>query len=249
MKFTYLGLITILLFASIVACSADSSPITPPSAATSESREPRTLSISGNGSVKVFPDLIIISAQVTAVDKSVLTAREQAAQTMASLLKSLEENKIADKDVSTTSFRISEKTIWRDGQSVRVGFEVTNSLQISVTNLDLAPKILDDLIAAAKDKIRIDSFDLTIANKEQYLETARNKAVQNAKDQAATLSAATGVKLGNILSINTQAHIPTQYPRFGVASMEAAPMGDTSTPIAFGTQNISTTVMIVWEIE
>ena len=76
-----------------------------------------------------------------------------------------------------------------------------------------------------------------------------NKAVQDAKDQAATLSAATGVKLGNIISINTQAQIPTQYPRFGVASMEAAPMGDTSTPIAFGTQNIATTVMIVWEIE
>jgi uncharacterized protein YggE len=105
------------------------------------------------------------------------------------------------------------------------------------------------MIVAGKDEIRINGFDLTIANKEQYLEAARNKAVQHAKDQAATLSTATGVKLGNIISINTQAQIPTQYPRFGVASMEAAPMGDTSTPIAFGTQNISTTVMIVWEIE
>ena len=168
---------------------------------------------------------------------------------MDSLLKSLKENEIADKDVSTTSFRVSERTIWRDGESVRVGFEVTNSLQISVTTLDSAPKILDDMILAGKDEIRINGFDLTIANKEQYLEAARNKAVQDAKDQAATLSAATGVKLGNIISINTQAQIPTQYPRFGVASMEAAPMGDTSTPIAFGTQNIATTVMIVWEIE
>ncbi len=199
--------------------------------------------------VEVFPDLIIISAQVTAIDKSVLRAREQAAQTMDSLLKSLKENEIADKDVSTTSFRISERTVWRDGESVRVGFEVTNSLQIRVATLDSAPKILDDMILAGKDEIRINGFDLTIANKEQYLEAARNKAVQDAKDQAATLSAATGVKLGNIISINTQAQIPTQYPRFGVASMEAAPMGDTSTPIAFGTQNIATTVMIVWEIE
>ncbi len=199
--------------------------------------------------VEVFPDLIIISAQVTAIDKSVLRAREQAAQTTDSLLKSLKENEIADKDVSTTSFRISERTVWRDGESVRVGFEVTNSLQIRVATLDSAPKILDDMILAGKDEIRINGFDLTIANKEQYLEAARNKAVQDAKDQAATLSAATGVKLGNIISINTQAQIPTQYPRFGVASMEAAPMGDTSTPIAFGTQNIATTVMIVWEIE
>jgi hypothetical protein len=199
--------------------------------------------------VEVFPDLIIISAQVTAIDKSVLRAREQAAQTTDSLLKSLKENEIADRDVSTTSFRISERTVWRDGESVRVGFEVTNSLQIRVATLDSAPKILDDMILAGKDEIRINGFDLTIANKEQYLEAARNKAVQDAKDQAATLSAATGVKLGNIISINTQAQIPTQYPRFGVASMEAAPMGDTSTPIAFGTQNIATTVMIVWEIE
>ena len=249
MKITSLALITLLVSASIVACSADSPPSTPRSPAHSESQQPRTLSISGTGTVEVFPDLIIISAQVTAIDKSVLRAREQAAQTMDSLLKSLKENEIVDKDVSTTAFRVSERTIWRDGESVRVGFEVTNSLQISVTALDSAPKILDDMIVAGKDEIRINGFDLTIANKEQYLEAARNKAVQHAKDQAATLSTATGVKLGNIISINTQAQIPTQYPRFGVASMEAAPMGDTSTPIAFGTQNIATTVMIVWEIE
>jgi len=248
-KIIYLALLTILALIPISACSSDLPKNNVVAVDKSEYHQPRTLSITGDGSVEVFPNLIIISAQVTAVDKSVLAARQEAAETMTALLKSLEKNQIMEKDVSTTSFRISEKTIWRDGESIRIGFEVTNSVQISVTDLDAAPRILDDMIEAGKDAIRINSFELSIANKEEYLETARNKAVRNAKEQAELLSSATGVKLGNILSINTQVNIPTQYPRFGVASMEAGPMGDTSTPIAFGTQNIAATVMIVWEIE
>jgi uncharacterized protein YggE len=248
-KIRYLVFLTILALIPISACSSDSSNSTAAAIDKSGYDQPRTLSISGNGSVEVFPNLIIISAQVTAVDKSVLAAREEAAETMTALLKSLEKNQIPEKDISTTSFRISERTVWRDGESVRIGFEVTNSLQISITKLDSAPRILDDMITAGKDAIRINSFELSITGKEQYLEAARNKAVMNAKEQAEMLGIATGVKLGKILSINTQANIPTQYPRFGVASMEAAPLGDTNTPIAFGTQNIAATVMIVWEIE
>jgi uncharacterized protein YggE len=249
MKIKYLTILMIIAIAPVIGCTREVSPSTPPNPVNSEYEQSRTLSISGTGSVKVFPNLITISAQVTAVDKSVLAAREEAAETMTAILRTLEKNQITEDEVSTTSFRISERTIWRDGESIRIGFEVTNSIQISITELDSAPRILDDMITAGKDAIRINSFELTIADKEKYLEVARNKAVTNAKEQAEMLSTATGVKLGHILSINTQANIPTQYPRFGVASMEAAPLGDTSTPIAFGTQNIAATVMIVWKIE
>ena len=114
MKIKYLTILMIIVITPVIGCTRDTSPSTTPNPVNSEYEQSRTLSISGTGSVKVFPNLITISAQVTAVNKSVLAAREEAAETMTALLRTLEKNQITEEDVSTTSFRISERKFIMD---------------------------------------------------------------------------------------------------------------------------------------
>ena len=131
-----------------------------------------------------------------------------------------------------------------NGKPTAVTFMVQNSVDVTVRDLSKLGGLLDSVVQSGANTINSIQFDL--ADKTQALSQARQAAVENARQQADELTSATGVKLGDVLTISyedTTPPVPISYARL------AAPSADQNVPVSAGSMQISTTVTIVYTIQ
>ncbi|MBK32447.1 MAG: hypothetical protein CL771_02230 [Chloroflexi bacterium] len=209
----------------------------------------RTLAVTGVGEIEIAPDHAILSVSTSCVAKTSSAARDECAVAMTAIFNELAQKEVPQENIKTTNFRISEKTIWKDGRSERIGFEVSNSLSVRLDDFGIISELLDRLVTVAGDTIRINGFRYGADRQNEHALTAYTRAIEHAKAKAKSLSLSSAVSLGDILSINTGGQTATPILRTGVAMLEAADMGSAETPLTPGVQTISKTVVIVWEIE
>ena len=249
-KALLLSVLAVITFTILASCSDN------PSLNSAELNNPtqsdsgiRTLAVTGVGEIEIAPDHAILSVSTSCVATTSSAARDECAIAMTAIFDELAKKRVPQENVKTTNFRIFEKTVWRDGRSERIGFEVSNSLSVRLDDFDIIPELLDKLVRVAGDSIRINGFRYDVDRQNEHALTAYSKAIEQAKAKAESLSLSSGVSLGDILSINTGAQTATPLLKTGVAMMEAADMGSAETPLTPGVQTISKTVVIVWEIE
>ena len=249
-KALLLSVLAVITFTILVSCSDN------PSLSSAELSNPtqsdrgiRTLAVTGVGEIEITPDHAILSVSTSCVATTSSAARDECAVAMTAIFDELAKKEVPQKNIKTTNFRISEKTVWRDGRSERIGFEVSNSLSVRLDDFGIISELLDKLVRVAGDTIRINGFRYDAERHNEHALAAYTKAIEQAKAKAESLSLSSGVSLGDILSINTGSQTATPILRTGVAMMEAADVGNAETPLTPGVQTISKTVVIVWEIE
>ncbi|KAI0557599.1 outer membrane protein 28 kDa [Gracilaria domingensis] len=201
---------------------------------------PRTITVSGEGSVSTSPDLATVNTgvQTTAVTPQAALAanNEQFEQVLAVLA----EQGIESADIQTTSFNVFPQTQFGpNGEAQGIsGFQVTNQVQITVRDLDNLGTILDALVAAGSNSISGVSFG--IADDTEPRNRARGLAVADATSQAQVLAEAAGVSVGNIIAISEQT---ISQPQFSAGSL-AAFGSSGSVPIASGELQIQESVFL-----
>jgi len=211
-----------------------------------------TVSVTGTGKVELAPDMAIVSVGVLREAKTAREALDENNAAMASILKALSEQGIADKDLQTSNFNIQPRYVYpkrtSNGEQKPpkiVGYVVSNNLEIRIRNLDTVGKILDQLVTLGVNSggnIRFQNQDTTKA-----LEEARISAVKNALGKATTLVTTAGAKLGRILDISENTSRPRPVPLAQARSL--AVESDAAVPIAGGENSYSVSVNISWEIE
>ena len=249
-KALLLSILAVLTFTILGSCSNNPSLSSAELSNSSQNHSGiRTLAVTGVGEIEIAPDHAILSVSTSCVAKTSSAARDECAVTMTAIFNELAKREVPQENIKTTNFRISEKTVWKDGRSERIGFEVSNSLSVRLDDFSIISELLDKLVGVAGDTIRINGFRYDADRQNEHALTAYSKAIEQAKAKAESLSLSSGVSLGDILSINTGAQTATPLLKTGVAMMEAADMGSAETPLTPGVQTISKTVVIVWEIE
>ena len=117
----------------------------------------------------------------------------------------------------------------------------SETLNVTVRDLDRASEALDGAIAAGATNVNGINFD--VSNRADFLSNAQTQAVAVAKAQATKLAQAAGATLGSPLSVSTS------YSGGGVYAADArAASGGTSTPISPGTLDITASVTIVYAL-
>mgnify|MGYP001270567183 CR=1 FL=1 len=104
------------------------------------------------------PDHAILSVSTSCVATTSSAARDECAIAMTAIFDELAKKRVPQENVKTTNFRIFEKTVWRDGGSERIGFEVSNSLSVRLDDFGIISELLDRLVTVAGDTIRINGF-------------------------------------------------------------------------------------------
>ena len=140
-KFVFLSIVLMLVVALFPA----------PVFATDPSLCPeRTLSASGNGEIKVTPDIAKISAGVMTENRDVREAQTENAKIMDSLIKSLTDSGIAREDIQTSGYSIYP--VYDDtspfGQKIRY-YQVVNSVQITIRDSAVRGKLSTLLLQTA----------------------------------------------------------------------------------------------------
>lgn len=201
--------------------------------------------VNGSGEVQAVPDIFNLSLGVVAQDDAVEPARAAAAAAMDDVMAALDDLKIAEKDIQTQRFSIRQLTRWDNvkNESIVIGYEVSNILSVKVRDIDKAGEVIDDVVAAGGDLIRINSMGFAIDDDSQYRAEARAKAVADAIAKAEQLADLAGVRLGNLTYITESYYAPAPVYRGYDAVAEGA-----ATQISPGETTVSATVQLIYAI-
>jgi uncharacterized protein len=206
----------------------------------------RTLSLSGHGEVSVAPDIASLSLGVFTNGKTAAAALDGNSAAMAKVLAALKAAGVADKDLQTSNLMVNPRYDSRNDGALPVatGFDVSNTVTITVRHLTTVGKLLDQAVVAGANQVNGLSFG--VANDQPVLDEARKRAVAEAKRRAEIYAGASGVRLGHIITIvEGGAYQPQPMVMAKAAMMERS----NDVPIAQGEQVISIDVNITWEIK
>lgn len=227
----------------LLASAALAALLSAASAASADSAQPpRTLSVNGTGEVKAVPDQAYLSTGVVTQAPKAEAALAANSKAMNAVFDALKRAGIAEKNIQTSNFSVSPQYRANNNGPQRIaGYEVSNTVGVTVTGLDKLGATIDALVASGSNQIDGPSF--AVADPAPLLAKAREKAVQDATEKAQAYARAAGVTLGPILSI---ADGGSYAPQPMVRAMAFA--ADKATPIAAGETSLTANVSISWEI-
>ncbi len=208
---------------------------------------PRTVTVTGTGTVRVAPDIATLRLGVAVQRPSVAEAQAAAAETMRRVLDALAVAGIADADLRTTALSVHPQHDYpRDGTSPRLtGYQVQNVVSATVRDLGRVAETVDAALAAGATTLDGLSFD--VADPSVAESAARARAMAEARAKADELAAAADAVVVRVLSIAERgADAPIPVPRMMAERMIAA--SAPPTPIEAGTSEVEASVSVVYEI-
>lgn len=230
----------------------------------SNSTNPRTIVITGQGEVSAIPDISTISFTARASSDTNDTQKLQAdiKKSVDEVFAKLKALGIAEKDIQTTNYSVNPKYGSQACPQVRtmiypstpcetskiVGYEASESVNIKVRDTNNTGKVLAILADAKITEVNGPNFE--IDNVEKLKDEARDKAIKDAKEKAKSLAKSLGVDIDKIIAFSDnggQGIYPMMYSKAMdmAASSGAAP----ETNIAMGEQKITSNVSITFQIE
>ncbi len=203
---------------------------------------PATISVTGEATVSVPPDLAEIGGGVTSEAKTAREASEANNAAMGKVLQALKGAGIEEKDIQTARLSLQPQSAPnRSGPSAIAGYRASNRVTIRVRDVTKVASVIDTLVGAGANEIGGINFVVSQASK--LLDEARERAVADARRKAEIYAKAAGVTLGAPLSISEEGNsAPAPYRRMA-AGMAA------SAPVAQGEETLQVTVSVSWAIK
>lgn len=214
-----------------------------------------TISVTDKGEIYLKPDLAIIDFSVVSEAKTVDRAMAENVEKMNNVIFSVKQEGLDEKDLKSTYFNLSplyeyqkeeiEIYLYSPGKRVLVGYEVTQTLQVKIRDLNKIGTIIEKATGSGANQVS--SLQLTIDKQEELKEQVRAEAIEKTKAKAERLASRLGLKLVRITNFNESGEVPYFYGPSEVKGLggEAAPA---IPEIQAGENKITVTVTITYEI-
>lgn len=205
--------------------------------------------VTGEGTVTVTPDIATVQLGIQAQATTVADAQSQAQITMNDVMQALTDNGVAEKDIQTAYYSVSQQTRWDSEKqtSEPTGYIVTNTVSVTIRDIEKAGQIIDAVAAAGGDLTRVNNISFSVDDPTEYYDEAREIAMADAKDTATQLADLAGVALGAPVYIaQNSASSPVLYRSYAMATMEDS-AGSTS--ISAGELDITLTVQVNYAMQ
>jgi len=225
---------SIVCFSSALAAA----PATPP---------PRTIAMTGEGSVTATPDRANVSAGVQTHARTAGAAMDANRALMNRVYDAIAALGIPKDAVETSSFNLEPEYPPEDPKNPRPreisGYEVSNSVNVTLVDITKTGAVLDALIEAGANQSAGVGF--SVKNPHPLLVAARAAAARDALERARTYAHEVGVELGPVISIRegSSAVIGTGVENM-IVTAERAP-----TRISAGEQSVDAQVTVVWALK
>ena len=203
---------------------------------------PAAISVTGEATVSVPPDLAEIGGGVTSEAKTAREASEANNAAMGKVLQALKGAGIEEKDIQTARLSLQPQSAPnRSGPSAIAGYRASNRVTIRVRDVTKVASVIDTLVGAGANEIGGINFVVSQASK--LLDEARERAVADARRKAEIYAKAAGVTLGAPLSISEEGNsAPAPYRRMAAGMAVSA-------PVAQGEETLQVTVSVSWAIK
>jgi uncharacterized protein YggE len=199
----------------------------------------RTITVVGEGTAAASPDLARVSIGVATFAPTATEATKENNDKMTGIINTLKDLGIADKDIQTTNYSISPEFSSQKGETNQItGYRVSDTVQVTVRNLDKIGTVLDQVTQAGANNISGISFG--IENPATLQGEARAKAFADAQARAEDLAKLGGVQLGEILSISEST---------GGGPVPVASAFSSTAPIQPGQTEVHTQIQVIYAIQ
>ncbi|MBS9432493.1 MULTISPECIES: oxidative stress defense protein [Photorhabdus] len=206
---------------------------------------------SGNAVVKAEPDIATLMINVNISAKDASGAKKQVDELVAKYFDFLKKNGIEKKDIDAANLRTQPDYEYDNvsGKSVLKGYRAIRSVEVKVRKLEQLNDLLDGALKAGLNEIV--SVQFGVDNPQKYRDEARQKAIENAIEQADALAKGFNSKVGSIYSINYRApevidHMKYRNSDVMMAGGAAAGVGETYQQDSI---NFSDQVDVVFELK
>lgn len=205
---------------------------------------PPTVSVTGEASISVPPDLAQVDSGVTTEAKTAREASEANNKAMGGVLQALKNAGLAEKDIQTSRLSLSPQSAPnRDANApfLIVGYRASNRVTVTIRDITKVADTIDVLVSAGANEISGISFMVSKASK--VLDDARSEAIADARRKAEIYAKAANISIGAPISISEET-APGPMPYRKMAADMAA-----SAPVAQGQETLRVSVSVSYEIK
>ena len=201
------------------------------------------ITVQGNGSVSVQPDMVTVQVNASAAADDMLTAQQRISETVAKASAALSALGIAELDIVTNGYGVYPRYNYEEDTPRLVGYQASHGLEIICRDVLL----LDSVITALTDSgiSEVNGVSYGVSDKSGLYQQALALAVQAAEEKAAAMAAASGKTLTCLVSLTENQSYDARYAMVSAAKGENA----MDTGIRSGSIGVSASVTAVYSAE
>ena len=211
--------------------------------ATSALADGNFITVTGEATVEVTPDMATISLGVTTTGANAVEAMAANSKALQTVIDRLKASGVEARDLQTANLSLYPN--WASGgesysaQSI-ADYTASNMLNVRVRALDTLGSVLDASITDGANTLNGITFELAVPG--PALDQARVAALADARARATVLVGAAGTKLGKIISVTENVGYSTPSPMFRSEG------SDDKVAVAAGQIGMMSSVMVTFEM-
>jgi len=237
-----------VIFAFLMACEIAVSSVS--ASAVEETDAHRIITMTGEATVNAMPDQALVNAGAVTQEKTAAAAVAANAEIMSAAVAAVRQLGVPEQAISTNGFDLEPQYPPEDPKNPQprtiIGYQVTNSVNVRLSNVSRAGAVLDALIDTGVNQSAGVSF--SIKNPQPLLDQARALAAKDALKRAQIYTGAIGAVLGPVRSIHEGYSEPYSSRENGIEQVVVT-AERRATPVEPGEQSVSANVTIVWALK
>jgi hypothetical protein len=188
---------------------------------------PPTVSVNGEGVMRVEPDQAIVRFGVTTSHEDPEQARALNAAASREAMNAIRELGVEERNLQLEGLRLQPEQRYNatTRQYEQVGFEAVRDVRVTLDDLDLLPVVVARVVQRGANRLNGIAYDL--ADRESVRNEALRLAAENARVKARLLAETLGARLGAVRSIQEQGvHFPSPQYMMQEADVAMRAAGD-----------------------
>lgn len=175
------------------------------------------VTVTGEGTVKVVPDRVVIRARIEHTGKDATEVKAQNDKVVNNVIKYLKSQKIPSKNFQTEYITLNKDYNY---QSKETFYSANQAISITLEDLSKYEKLMSGLLESGLN--RINGIEFKSSKREELESEARKKAVLDARDKAQEFAGALGQEVGVAHTISEIENGNYPLPMYRTMEMKAA---------------------------
>ena len=211
-----------------------------------DNRVSQGITVQATGVADVVPDAVQVSLSVSVVAEANDVALSQVAATAEVVRSTLEQLGIDAADIATQSVSVNPEYSYTEAEGQKiVGYRASQTFDVLVRDASAAGAVVDSLVAAGGANLSINATYPVVNDSTAAAQAARDDAVAKARAKAEEYAELLDVELGDLVFL-TEISAPTNITIGAKADVMAE---SALTVIDLGTQEVTVTVEVRWQID
>ena len=204
------------------------------------------ITVQATGVADVVPDAVQVSLSVSVVAEANDVALSQVAATAEVVRSTLEQLGIDAADIATQSVSVNPEYSYTEAEGQKiVGYRASQTFDVLVRDASAAGAVVDSLVAAGGANLSINATYPVVNDSTAAAQAARDDAVAKARAKAEEYAELLEVELSDLVFL-TEISAPTNITIGAKADVMAE---SALTVIDLGTQEVTVTVEVRWQID